>query len=80
MADFPLLLNILVFDLKKLDAPQIKSQTMGHTLTNLVNKTLFEKICEPIIKNEHLWICTKYMCLHIPVSLTQPRSIIEVNE
>ena len=27
------------------------------------------KICGPIIRNEHLWVCTKFMCLHIPISL-----------
>ena len=47
MADFPPLLTILVFDLKKPDATQIKSQTMRHTLMNLVNKTLFEKHMDP---------------------------------
>ena len=23
-------------------------------------------MCGPIIENEHLWACTKFMCLHIP--------------
>ena len=27
------------------------------------------KICGPIIKGKHLWICTKFMHLHIPISL-----------
>ena len=39
MADIPSLLTILVFDLKKLDAPQTTSQTMWHTLIILVNTT-----------------------------------------
>ena len=47
MADFPPLLTLLVFDLLRLDAPQIKSQTMRHTLMNLVNTTLFEKYVDP---------------------------------
>ena len=47
MADFTPLLTILVFDLKKLDEPQIKSQTIRHTLMNLVNTTLFEKYVDP---------------------------------
>ena len=25
--------------------------------------------CGPIIKSEHLWVCTKFMHLHIPISL-----------
>ena len=41
MSEIPSLCSILVFDLSKLDAPQIISQTMGHTLMNLVNTTLF---------------------------------------
>ena len=47
MADFPPLLPILVFDLEKPDAPQIKSQTTRHTLMNLVNTTLFENYVDP---------------------------------
>ena len=43
MADFSSLLTILVFDLQKLAAPQIKS----HTLVNLVDTTLFEKYVDP---------------------------------
>ena len=39
MADFPPLLTILVFDLLKFDATQIKSQTIRQTLMNLVNAT-----------------------------------------
>ena len=26
-------------------------------------------MCGPIIENEHLWVCTKFMRLHIPISL-----------
>ena len=48
MADFPPLLASSVFDLKKHDVPQIKSQIMRHTLMNLVNTTLFKKICRPM--------------------------------
>ena len=29
----------------------------------------FRKICGPIIEKEHLWVCSKFMCLHIPLSL-----------
>ena len=32
---------------QKLDAPEIKLQTMGHTLMNLVNTILFEKYVDP---------------------------------
>ena len=28
-----------------------------------------QKIYEPIIENEHIWVCTKFMFLHIPLSL-----------
>ena len=47
MADFPPPLTFLIFDLKKPDVPQIKSQIMRHTWMNLVNKTLFEKYVDP---------------------------------
>ena len=47
MVDFPPLLTILVFDLKKPDAPHIKSQTMRHPLMNLVNTTLSQKYGDP---------------------------------
>ena len=40
---------------------------MRHGLMNLVNTNLF--VCGPIIENQHLWVCTKFMCLHIPISL-----------
>ena len=36
-----------VFDLYKHDVPQIKSQTMGHALMDLVNTTLFKKYVDP---------------------------------
>ena len=36
-----------MFDLKKLDVPQIKYQTMRHALMNLVNTTSFEKYVDP---------------------------------
>ena len=35
-----------------------------------VNTTLFEKYADPI-KSEHLWVCTKSMHLHIPISLKE---------
>ena len=37
----------------------------------LVNATLFEKYVEYglIIEIEHLWVCTKFMSLRIPISL-----------
>ena len=47
MADFPPLLASLIFDLYKQETPQIKSQTMRHTLMNLVNTTLFKKYVDP---------------------------------
>ena len=47
MADFPSLLTILVFDLYKQETPQIKYQTMRHTLMNLVNTILFQKYVDP---------------------------------
>ena len=59
MADISLLFASSGFDLTKHDVPQIKSHNMRHALMNLVNTTLFEK--------KHLWVCTKFMCLHIPV-------------
>ena len=49
--------------LKKLDAPQIKSQTMQHILMNLVNKILFEKIWGLIIKSKHLYVLDS--CVYI---------------
>ena len=61
MADFPPLLASSVFELQKYDVPEIKSETMGHTL--------ILKVCGPIIKSEHLWVYTKFMCLHILISL-----------
>ena len=36
MVGFPPLLTSSIFDLYKLETPQIKSQTMRHTLMNLV--------------------------------------------
>ena len=30
---------------------------------------LILKMCGPRIENEHLWAYTKFMCLHIPISL-----------
>ena len=47
---------MLETDLYKQETPQIKSQTMRR----------------PIIENEHLWVCTKFMCLYIPISLFLP--------
>ena len=47
MVDFPPLLTLLVIDLLRLDAPQIKSQTMRHALMNLVTPALFEKYVDP---------------------------------
>ena len=41
MADNPPLLASVVFDLQKHNVPQIKYQTMRHTLMNPVNTTLF---------------------------------------
>ena len=40
MANIPPLLASSIFDLYKHETPQIKSQTMRHTLMNLVNTTL----------------------------------------
>ena len=43
MADFPPRVASSVFTFKNMKyVPQIKSQTMWHTLMNLVNTTLFE--------------------------------------
>ena len=50
MADFPPLLFILVFDLLRLDAPQIKSQTLRHALMNLVKHHFILKMCGLIIE------------------------------
>ena len=50
MVDFPPLLTLLVFDLLRLDAPQIKYQTLQHALMNLVTPTLFEKYVDPKFK------------------------------
>ena len=58
MADFPPLLASSIFDLYKQETPQIKSQTMRHD-------------CGPIIENEHLWVCTRFMFLYIPISLNK---------
>ena len=43
MADFPPTVTFSFFDLKKHEVPQIKSQTMPHTLMNLGNTTLPQK-------------------------------------
>jgi hypothetical protein len=61
MADFPPLLKFLVFDLYKLDVPQIKSWTMRHTLLNL-----------HMIKREHLCVCTN-SCIYIRMSTMKPK-------
>ena len=45
------LLATLFFDFSNLDAPQIKSQTLRHTLLNLVNTTLFEKYVDPVLNS-----------------------------
>jgi hypothetical protein len=50
MVDIPPLLFFSDFDLEKFDTPQIKSQTMRHTLENLVNTTLVEKYVTPLSK------------------------------
>ena len=47
MADFPPLLASSIIDLYKHDTTQIKSQTMWHTLMNLVNTTLSKKYEDP---------------------------------
>ena len=58
------LLQFLIF--KNIVYLKIKSQTM----VNLLNTILFQKyVFGPIIEIEHLWVCTKFMCLHIPISL-----------
>ena len=44
MADFPPLVASSVFDFKKHEVPQIKSETMRDTLMNLVNRTLFKNV------------------------------------
>ena len=64
MADFPPLLASSVFDFSKHYVPQIQSQTMRHPLVNLLKHNFISKICGPIIEIEHLWVCTKFMCLH----------------
>jgi hypothetical protein len=33
---------------------------------------LYWKLCGPMIKSEHLWICAKSIHLHIPISLIFP--------
>ena len=47
MADSPPLRASSIFDLYKHDTPQIKSQTMRHTLMNSVNTTFIEKYGDP---------------------------------
>ena len=47
MADFPPPVTFSVFDFKKHEVPQIKSQTMRHSLMNLVNTTLPQKYGDP---------------------------------
>ena len=49
MADFTPLLASSIFDLYKQETPQIKSETMCHTLMNLVNMTLFKKYVDPYL-------------------------------
>jgi hypothetical protein len=39
--------TFFIFDLRKLDVPQIKSQNMCHALMNLLKITLFEKYVDP---------------------------------
>jgi hypothetical protein len=31
-------------------------------------------MCGPIIENEHLWVCTKFICLHIPITLNPTKN------
>ena len=78
MADFPPLLPSSVFDLSKQDVHQIKSQTIQHALMNLVDKLFLKKTCGPIIGNEHLWVCTKFMCLQTPISLLSIQNSVQV--
>ena len=47
MADFPPPVTFSVFELKNHEVPQIKSQTMLHTLMDLVNTTLSQKNGDP---------------------------------
>ena len=39
------------------------------TLITRLNQGFVLGICESIIENEQLLVCTKFMCLHIPISL-----------
>ena len=41
---------------------------MWHGLMNLINTTFFKHVWL-IITDEHLWVGTTFMCLHIPISL-----------
>ena len=63
MADFSPPLASSVFEFSKHYVPQIQSQTM-QPLVNLLKHKFISKICGPIIEIEHLWVCTKFMCLH----------------
>jgi hypothetical protein len=47
MADFLSFITFSVSDLKRHNVPQIKCQTMRHTLMNLLNTALFEKYVDP---------------------------------
>jgi hypothetical protein len=43
--------------------------TMRHPLMNLVNTTIISKIWRPIIKSEHLLVCTEMLSLHLRESI-----------
>ena len=69
MADFLHLLASSVFLF-------IKTWCISHLISDLAARidefsyhNFILKICGPIIENEYLWVCTKFMCLHIPIFL-----------
>ena len=76
MADFLPLLTFLIFDLWKLGVHTSNwiSNNAVHT-DELIYRNFIWKIYGPIIKSMHLWVCTKSMHLHIPISLSSQASL-----
>ena len=64
MADFPP--HLIPFWFIK----TLRKEHEAHMDEWKVNTTLFEKKYRPMIKSEHLWVSTKLVHLHLPISLS----------
>ena len=65
MAEFP---PCLTFWLIKTLYHKLKSDLAARTDEFIYNNFIWI-ICGPIIKSQHLWVCTKFLHLHFPISL-----------